>query len=198
MIKTDFIPIDYDYFDFEGRNYAKITGRNNQGKRVCIIDSCPVYLWAVLKENIKQNKINALIEKIKKIKLNIKGRQTRVEGVDLHDKNFLDKKVKALKIFATNYKDLHDIADKLDMDGIESILETMFRHGWAAQNIVFGMGGHLLQQMNRDTQRNAFKSSWQQRDGIGYDIKKNPLDKSKVSKSGRLALIKDIKDLRLK
>ena len=119
MIKTDFIPIDYDYFDFEGRNYARITGRNNQGKRVCIIDSCPVYLWAVLKENIKQNKINALIEKIKKIKLNIKGRRTRVEGVELHDKNFLDKKVKALKIFATNYKDLHDIADKLDMDGIE-------------------------------------------------------------------------------
>lgn len=119
MIKTDFIPIDYDYFDFEGRNYARIIGRDSKGKRICIIDFCPVYLWAVLKENIKQNKINALIEKIKKIKLDIKGRQTRVEGVELHNKNFLDKKVKALKIFATNYKDLHDIADKLGMDEIE-------------------------------------------------------------------------------
>jgi len=119
MIKIDFIPIDYDYFDFEGRNYAKIIGRNNQGKRVCIIDSCPVYLWAILKKDIKQNKINVLIEKVKKIKLNIKGRQTQVEKVELHDKNFSGKKIKALKIFATNYKDLHDIADRLDMDGIE-------------------------------------------------------------------------------
>jgi len=119
MIKTDFIPIDYDYFDFEGRNYTRIIGRNSRGKRVCIIDSCPVYLWTVLKESVKQNKISALIEKIKKIKLDIKGRQTQVEKVELHDKNFLGKKVKALKIFATNYKDLHDVADKLDMGEIE-------------------------------------------------------------------------------
>ena len=46
MITTDFIPVDYDYFDFEGRNYAKIIGRNSKGKRVCVIDSCQIYLWA--------------------------------------------------------------------------------------------------------------------------------------------------------
>ena len=119
MIKINFIPIDYDYFDFEGRNYAKIIGRNSQGKRTCIINSCPVYLWAILKEKLSKRKINKLIDKISKIKLDIKGRQTEVEKVELHDKNFLGKKVKALKIFATNYKDLHDIADRLDMDGIE-------------------------------------------------------------------------------
>jgi len=118
-MKTDFIPIDYDYFDFEGRNYAKVIGRNSQGKRVCIIDSCPVYFWAILKKGINQKKINETIEKTKKIKLNIKGRQTRVELVELHEKNFLGKKVKALKIFATNYKDLHDIADRLDFEEIE-------------------------------------------------------------------------------
>ncbi|MFH1325448.1 MAG: DNA-directed DNA polymerase, partial [archaeon] len=37
----------------------------------------------------------------------------------VHEKNFLGKKVRALKIFATNYKDLHDIADRLDLPGIE-------------------------------------------------------------------------------
>ncbi len=115
----DFIPIDYDYFDFEGRNYAKIIGRNSKGKRVCIIDSCPVYLWVILKEKLSKKKIGKLIDKISKIKLDVKGRQTRVEKVELHDKNFLGKKVKALKIFATNYKDLHDIADRLDLEGIE-------------------------------------------------------------------------------
>ncbi len=119
MIKTDFIPIDYSYFDFNGKSYIKITGRNSQGKRVCVIDSCPVFLWAILKEDIKQNKIDNIIEKVKKIKLDVKGRQTKVEGVELHNKNFLGKPVKALKIFATNYKDLHDIADRLGLPEIE-------------------------------------------------------------------------------
>src|SRR3989344_4379823 len=117
--KTDFIPLDYDYFDFEGRNYIKIIGRNSQGRRLCIIDSCEVYLWAILKGGLEKDQVGKLIEKIKKIKLNLKGRQTKVENVELHDKNFLGKPVKALKIFATNYKDLHDIADKLGLPEIE-------------------------------------------------------------------------------
>ncbi len=118
-METDFIPIDYDYFDFEGKNYAKIIGRNSGGKRVCVIDSCDIYLWAILKDKVKQKKIDKLIEKIKKIKLEIKGRKTHVEKVEIHDKNFMGKKVKALKIFATNYKDLHDITSKLGLPEIE-------------------------------------------------------------------------------
>jgi len=118
-MEMDFIPIDYDYFDFQGRNYARIIGRNSQGKRVCIIDSCPVYLWAILKDNIREGKIKQLIKKIEKIKLNIKGRQTRVEKVEVHKKNFLGQEVQALKIFATNYKDLRDITDHLGMKEIE-------------------------------------------------------------------------------
>jgi len=119
MITTDFIPIDYNYFDFEGRNYARITGRNSQGKRVCVIDSCDVYFWAILKKKISKIKINKLIKKIEKIKLDVKGRQTKVEKVELHNKNFLGRKVRALKISATNYKDLHDIASKLGVPEIE-------------------------------------------------------------------------------
>jgi len=82
-MKTDFIPVDYDYFDFEGRNYAKIIGRNSEGKRICIIDSCPIYFWAVLESKISGKKMNQLIEKIKKIKLDVKGRQTKVENVEI-------------------------------------------------------------------------------------------------------------------
>ncbi|MEK6840491.1 MAG: DNA-directed DNA polymerase [Nanoarchaeota archaeon] len=117
-MKTSFIPVDYDYFDFEGRNYIRIVGRDSHGKRLCIIDSCPVYFWAVLKPGLNQKKIQSLIEKIKKIELDIKGRKTRVESVELHRKNFLGKEVNALKIFATNYKDLHDIADRLGLKEI--------------------------------------------------------------------------------
>jgi len=118
-MKTTFIPLDYSNFDFEGRNYEKIIGRNKEGKRICVIDTCPIYLWAILKKDVKKSEIKELINKIGKIKLNLKGRQTKVEKVELHDKKFLNKPVKALKIYATNYKDLHDIADKLDFPEIE-------------------------------------------------------------------------------
>lgn len=119
MIETKFIPVDYDYFDFQGRNYIRIIGRNEKGKRICVVDSCKVYLWAILKDKVSKNKIDALVKKIEKIKLDTKGRQTKVERVELHDKNFLGRRVKALKIFATNYKDLHDIANQLDFPEIE-------------------------------------------------------------------------------
>jgi len=111
--KIKFVPIDYDSFDFQGRNYVLITGRDSKGKRVCVIDSCPIYFWAILEDNLKVEKINKLIKKIETIQLDVKGRKTKVEKVELQEKNFLSKKVKALKIFATNYKDLHDIANKL-------------------------------------------------------------------------------------
>src|SRR3990167_7938780 len=118
-MKTQFLPIDYDYFDFEGRNYMLIIGRNEKGRRMAIIDTCPVYFWAILDEGIKDKKTKEIMAKISKIKLDVKGRKTSVEKVELCDKNFLGKPVKALKIYATNYKDLHDIADQLGMPEIE-------------------------------------------------------------------------------
>jgi len=118
-MKIDFIPIDYDSFDFRGKNYVKIIGRDSDGKRVCLIDSCPTYLWAILKKGLKEKKINDLMKKIEKIKLDLKGRKTKVEKVELHEKNYLGKPVKALKIFATNYKDLHDIASQMGIKEIE-------------------------------------------------------------------------------
>ena len=81
--------------------------------------------------------------------------------------------------------------DGIDIQGIAGILFTMEVQGWASENIVFGMGGGLCQKINRDIQRFAFKSSYQERDGVGYDIFKNPIDKSKRSKKGRLKLIRD-------
>ncbi len=118
-MKTDFIPVDYDYFDFEGRNYIKIVGRNKNGKRICVVDSCDVYFWAILKDNPDQKETQKLQREIEKIELDVKGRKTKVEKTELHEKNFLGKKVKAIKIFTTNYKDMHDIADRLGMPEIE-------------------------------------------------------------------------------
>jgi len=118
-MKTTFIPIDYDYFDFQGKNYVKVIGRNKQGKRICVIDSCEIYFWGILEENLKKQEIKKLQEKIEKIQLDIKGRKTKVEKTELHEKKFLEKPVQALKIFITNYKDAHDIANHLGLPEIQ-------------------------------------------------------------------------------
>jgi nicotinamide phosphoribosyltransferase len=80
--------------------------------------------------------------------------------------------------------------DGIDKDGIEKILTVLEKAGFSAENMVFGMGGGLLQKINRDTQRFAFKSSAQCRNGIWHDVYKMPKDLSKASKRGRLALLK--------
>lgn len=117
-METSFIPLDYDYLDYHGKTYAKIIGRDKQGKRICIIDSFEPYLWAILKP-ISQKEIKKLIEKIEKIEIKSESRLTKIEKVEVHDKKFLGKEVKALKIFMTNYKDAHEIADNLNFPEIE-------------------------------------------------------------------------------
>jgi len=81
--------------------------------------------------------------------------------------------------------------DGIDDMGIENILYLLAINGYAAENIAcFGMGGGLLQKVNRDTQRFAFKCSAQLRNGVWEDVQKLPLDQSKKSKAGRLKLVK--------
>jgi len=114
-----FIPIDYDYFDYEGRNFARIFGRNKEGEKVCVIDSFEPYFWAILKEGLSEKRVKEIIEYTKSISLDTNGRNTKVEKVELKEKKFLGNDVKALKIYATNYKDLHDLADRMVISEIE-------------------------------------------------------------------------------
>lgn len=118
-MKLKFIPIEYDYFDYKGKNYAKIIGRDENGKRVCLIDNFEPSLWAIFKDKTSEKKIKQIQEKINKIKVSVHSRETKVEKTELHEKNFLSKKVKALKIFVTNFKDAHAIADEIDFPEIE-------------------------------------------------------------------------------
>lgn len=74
----------------------------------------------------------------------------------------------------------------------EDILQNMKYHGYSADNIAFGSGGGLLQKMNRDTQRFAFKCSATKRNGTWYDVWKDPITSSgKASKRGKLALVRN-------
>jgi nicotinamide phosphoribosyltransferase len=80
--------------------------------------------------------------------------------------------------------------DGIDLHGIDLILGSAVVAGFSAENMVFGMGGGLLQKVNRDTQRFAFKSSAQKRNGEWHDVWKDPIDSTKASKRGRLKLVK--------
>src|SRR4030042_3855590 len=119
-METLFIPLDYDYFDWEGKNYLRIIGRNEKGKRLCIIDKFNPYLWAILKKEINEKQIKEVIKDIEKIKIKSTNRITKVIKTEIHDKNFLGKPIKAVKIFISNYKDAHEVADNLDFPEIEA------------------------------------------------------------------------------
>jgi nicotinamide phosphoribosyltransferase len=81
--------------------------------------------------------------------------------------------------------------DGINLEEIGRILEALKVRGWSTDNIAFGMGGALLQQMNRDTQRFAFKASSMTQNGRMKDVYKEPVtDNDKRSKRGRLKLIK--------
>jgi nicotinamide phosphoribosyltransferase len=81
--------------------------------------------------------------------------------------------------------------DGVNMFTIQNMLYQLAKfHGWSADNIAFGMGGALLQQLNRDTQKFAFKCSAAQIDGQWSPVFKDPItDPGKNSKHGRLALV---------
>jgi nicotinamide phosphoribosyltransferase len=82
--------------------------------------------------------------------------------------------------------------DGVNPDSIKQILERLKGAGFAADNIAFGMGGALLQQLNRDTQKFAMKCSAARIDGKWVDVFKDPVtDPGKVSKRGRLDLMRD-------
>ena len=106
-MELKFIPIDYDSFDWRGRNYIKIAGRDDRGKRVVVIDSFEPYLWAILKSGVTEKKIKELQKKMQKISVEGSDRVTWIEKTEIHEKNFLGKSVKAIKVFITNYKDRH-------------------------------------------------------------------------------------------
>ena len=100
------------------------------------------------------------------------------------------------RINSKGYKVLNDKIRVIQGDGMDyamvrDILENMRIHRWSADNVSFGMGGALLQKLNRDTQKFAFKCSSVTINGEERDVYKEPItDPGKNSKAGRLKLLK--------
>jgi nicotinamide phosphoribosyltransferase len=79
--------------------------------------------------------------------------------------------------------------DGINEVSIQEILDNLLNAGYSASNIAFGMGGALLQQLNRDTQKFAMKCSHIFIGTKSVDVFKDPVtDHGKVSKAGRMDL----------
>jgi nicotinamide phosphoribosyltransferase len=90
--------------------------------------------------------------------------------------------------------------DGVNYDSIKHMYEVLAARGIAAENLLLGMGGRLLQAgIDRDTFNFAFKASYTEVNGQGRDVVKSPTEldaegnvqkSTKVSKKGRLKLVK--------
>ena len=82
--------------------------------------------------------------------------------------------------------------DGVDKNSIENILFSMKENNYSAANITFGMGGALLQKLDRDTYSFAMKVSAIHDGNTWKDVYKEPSnDKTKNSRRGRFAIVKN-------
>ncbi|WP_301377914.1 MULTISPECIES: nicotinate phosphoribosyltransferase [Thalassolituus] len=101
------------------------------------------------------------------------------------------------RVNAMGYRVLPDCVRLIQGDGVNAasiaaILDALKVRKISAENIAFGMGGELLQKVNRDTQKFAMKASAISINGQWRDVYKDPItDPGKRSKRGRLALVRD-------
>ncbi|QEC41720.1 nicotinate phosphoribosyltransferase [Pseudobacter ginsenosidimutans] len=89
--------------------------------------------------------------------------------------------------------------DGVNIDMIRFIYGALKVNGISAENLVLGMGGALLQKVDRDTQKFAFKCSYAEVSGKPVDVQKSPVELDshgqlvqsfKKSKAGKLKLIR--------
>lgn len=81
--------------------------------------------------------------------------------------------------------------DSITIDRQVQIYERLAAKGFAATNIVLGVGSYTYQMNTRDTLGFAAKGAWFEANGVGYDIYKDPStdDGTKKSLKGMVAVI---------
>lgn len=113
-----------------------------------------------------------------------------VRCLDILGKKFgFEKNDKGFKVLNPKVRIIQ--GDGVDYDMIRNVIHAMYEAGWATENVAFGMGGALLQKLDRDTQRMALKCAETTCDGEVIEVYKDPItDQTKTSVPGRVALIK--------
>ncbi len=111
-MKIKFVPVDYGSFDFEGRNVIRIVGRNDKGKKICVLDSYEPNFWVILKDDSKKSE-ERVVDKINKINVKDSVGKEKVEKVKVMDKKFLGRDVRAIQVFVSNHKDIGEFTKAL-------------------------------------------------------------------------------------
>ena len=114
--------------------------------------------------------------------LDVIDRAMEAFGFTLNSKGFrvLNPKVRAIQ------------GDGMDEVSIPQLLANAYERGISVDNFAMGMGGGLLQKVDRDTMKWAMKANAIEIDGVWHDVFKDPItDQVKRSKRGRQAVVKN-------
>jgi nicotinamide phosphoribosyltransferase len=105
---------------------------------------------------------------------------------------------KGYKVLPTQVRVIQ--GDGINFESIGEIYEALKANGISAENLVLGMGGALLQKVDRDTQKFAIKCSFAEINGQGVNVQKSPTEMDengnitpsfKKSKTGKLKLLRN-------
>jgi nicotinamide phosphoribosyltransferase len=175
----------------EAKAYANMLAQYPEGLVACVSDSYDIYaacdrIWGQeLHDAVLARKGTLVVRpdsgKPSEVVLKVVEILGERFGTTTNEKGF--------KVLHPNVRVIQ--GDGVDYDSIGEILSVLKQHGWSADNIAFGMGGALLQKLDRDTQKFAFKCSAAAVDGEERDVFKQPItDSGKNSKRGRLKLVR--------
>lgn len=206
MLQEHYYPKSMPAFSIPASEHSTITawGKGNElaayrnmltaypeGLVACVSDSYNIYnacekLWGeLLKPDVVKRKGTLIIRPDSGDPINVLTRVFEILG-----KKFgYETNAKGYRVLPPYVRVIQ--GDGVNMFTIQNMLYQLAKfHGWSADNIAFGMGGALLQQLNRDTQRFAFKCSAAQVNGEWRPVFKDPItDPGKNSKQGRLSLV---------
>jgi DNA polymerase I/DNA polymerase-2 len=130
-MQVKFFLTDIDYFDIDGIDYISLYGRTKDGKIVCLIDNCDKYYYHLIKPELSEKEIDRLIEKIKAISFTHANRKVEVTKLEVVEKKLNGKKVRALKIYAKNHKDIIPLKDRI------KVLPGVLEHEHKEEDINF-------------------------------------------------------------
>jgi len=178
--------------EHEAEAYENILDNVSEGIVACVSDSYDIYkavrdLWGgKLHDKVMQRKGTLVI------------RPDSGEAVTVLEQLFniaaekfgFEVNGKGWKVIAPQVRFIQ--GDGVNYYTIQNMISQLTRRGWSMDNWSFGMGGALLQQLNRDTLRFALKCSAIDINGQWHDVYKQPItDPGKDSRAGRFVLLEE-------
>ena len=172
----------------EEESFGKILEETPDGSVLSVVsDAWDIYracsYWNKLADRVKEKNVSLVIRPDS-------GEPTEVipKMISILEKGFpRHKNDKGLWVF-DNLKLLW--GDGIDESNYLEVLTIMPRLGYGVENLIVGSGGGLMQKVNRDTMKWAFKASAVVQSNGWVPIRKDPItDPGKKSKAGKLETV---------